>query len=261
MAEPIYYRDVGEGAGPPLLLIHGGFTDGSGAWAVQLQSLPERYRLLVVDRRGHGESPREPRPYTITGDAEDVLEAADKAGAEIFHAVGHSYGGLVALEVACRAPERIKSLHLIEPPYLTLLPDDPDVAYLAHHGATIFAQAAEWGAERTVAEFFNMIAGPDVVSQLRSRPIWASLVREAKRTAYEQFPATYPAGALKRLRITGPVNVYTGGRSHPGLRKVAQHLAGLLPGARLVEVPEAAHDVQRAREPFEEALLAVIDGK
>ena len=74
-AEPIFYQEIG--AGSPLLLIHGSFSNGPTTWAGQMEELRHRHRLIVVDRRGHGQSPAEPRPYTIASDALDVLEAAD----------------------------------------------------------------------------------------------------------------------------------------------------------------------------------------
>jgi len=55
----------------------------------------------------------------------------------------------------------------------------------------------------------------------------------------------------------GPVRICTGGRRHPGLRALARRLAELIPGARLLEVPDADHAVQRWSEPFDAALLAV----
>lgn len=73
--------------------------------------------------------------------------------------------------------------------------------------------------------------------------------------------AAYPPVALAELRLAVPVQVYTGGRSHAGLQKVARRLFETIAGARLVEVPEATHAVQRAMEVFDRALLAVTDAE
>ncbi len=254
MIEPIACHDVG--VGPPMLAIHGGFSDGRGTWRSQRETLKDRHRLLVVDRRGHGASPVDPHPYTIAGDADDVLQAADGRGVAAFHLVGHSYGGLVALEVARRAPGRILSLHLIEPPYLSLLPEDPDVAPLIERGKSIFEHAATWSPERTATEFFAMLLGPSGLADLRERPYWPAIVREAARTAHEESPAAYPPTALAEVCLTVPVQVVTGGRSHHGLQKLARHLGESIPGARLIEAPEATHAVQSFRS-LDEILLAV----
>lgn len=255
MLEPICYRE--EGSGPPLLLVHGDFSDGPGAWSRQLASLAAHHRLIVVDRRGHGASPREPRPYTIAGDAADVLAVADRAGADGLHLAGHSYGGLVAIEVARRAAARVRSLHLVEPPYLALLPGHPAVAPLIARGREIQRLAAAWGPTRTAEAFVAMVAGDAGLTRLRASRGWATTVREAGRIADAEFPSEYPAAAIADLCPGAPVRVYAGGRTHPGLHALARCLAALIPGAGLVVLPEAAHAVQHVGPPFDRALLAV----
>lgn len=257
-AEPIFYQEVG--AGSPLLLIHGSFSNGQATWPAQIDELRHHHRLIVVDRRGHGRSPAEPRRYTIAGDAVDVLEAADLAGAAKFHLVGHSYGGLVALEMARISSHRIRSLHLIEPPYLLLLPDDSDVSPMIRRARDILSNAAANGPERTAATFMEMIIGPAALANLRAGPAWPGIVREAGRAAHEPYPVAYPPEHLAELSVDYPAQVYTGGRSHAALRKVARRLAELIPGARLVDVPAATHAVQLLTEEFHQALLAVTAG-
>ena len=258
-AEPIFYRDVG--AGSPLLLIHGSFSNGPTTWARQMEEIRHYHRLIVVDRRGHGQSPAEPRPYTIASDALDVLEAAGRAGGGEIHVVGHSYGGMVALEMARIEPHRIRSLHLIEPPYLSLMPEDSDVSSVIEQGKSIFRNAAIVGPEGTATAFMEMLIGPAALADLRESPAWPGIVREAGRTAYEQFPVAYPTESLAELSGDFPVQVYTGGRSHPGLQKLARRLAELIPGAGLVEVPAATHAVQQFTEHFHPALLGVTAGR
>jgi len=125
--ELLFFRDLGENRDdrPALLLIHGDFSDGPGTWDRQMASekLRAAFRMIVIDRRGAGASPSHPRPYTIRQEAEDALAVLDALKIPSFHVGGHSYGGLIACEVACLVPERVQSLHLIEPPYLSLLPD------------------------------------------------------------------------------------------------------------------------------------------
>lgn len=255
---PVYYRDTGRGEA--LLLLHGGFSDGPASWNVQMRSLPEKHRLLVVDRRGHGRSPKAPRPYTIAGDAADALDVADRAGERRFHALGLSYGGLVALDLAVRVPERVLSLHLIEPPYLDLLPGDLDVRSLSERVREIRIGGRERGPEWIASEFFTAIGGAGAVESLRAGPAWPLIVRESGRLLDEEYAGEYPAALLSQLRLNVPVRVYTGGLSHAGLRKVAAELARRIQGSRLVEIPEADHGVQFCRAPFERELLAVTRG-
>lgn len=249
------------GEGDPrrfLLLVHGDFSAGRGAWRRQVESLGSRCRMLVVDRRGHGSSPRLEGRYTIAQDAADLLEVLQAEGIDSVHLVGHSYGGLVAIELAASQPETVRSLHLIEPPFLSLAHDHPDVAALAQ--ATRRLQASDGLSDEALTEaFFRLVLGDEAVEALKAKPAWEGLVREAKRFRKEEFVGDYPAAALRRLPEGLAVALYSGGKSHPGLQEVARRLASLLPGARLHFFPEAGHDVQRIGAPFDAALLAGIE--
>lgn len=267
MALPLYYRDLGQSAPdrPALALIHGDFSDGEGAWDRQMVSpaLLDTCRMIVVDRRGAGRSPREPRPYTIHQEALDVLAALDAAGVRTFHLAGHSYGALIAWELARLAPERVQSLHLVEPPYLALLPGDPDVRVLREGTEAAAARARQQPPEQTAEAFFRALMGEAAVLRIKQKPAWAAIVREAERIGWQQLPSSYPpdcVAALLQKKVRPPVVIYTGGRSHPGLQKVARRLAALVPGSHLVFVPEAGHAVQHAGGAFDRTLLQFIAG-
>lgn len=266
--ELLFFRDLGENREdrPALLLIHGDFSDGPATWDRQMASekLQAAFRLIVIDRRGAGASPAHPRPYTIRQEAEDALAVLDALEIPSFHVGGHSYGGLIACELACLVPERVQSLHLIEPPYLSLLPDDPDVSALREATVNVRRHAAQWPAEQITEAFFTALMGKEAVQRIKERPVWPGLVKEAERYAHQELPASYPperlaslSQRLKKTVLGSPVIVYTGGRSHPALQKVARAIAARLKGAHLVFVPEAGHSVQQhAGDMVEEQLLA-----
>ncbi len=240
-----------------MLLVHGGFNDGATAWSAQVETLGASHRLLFVDRCGHGRSPREPRPYSIEGDALDVLAVADRAGAGKFHLVGHSYGGLVAIELAALAPDRLLSLHLVEPPYLALLPNDPDVQALSDGVRRILSRGCQQSPEEIASKFFRLLAGSAGLDRVRESSGWPAVVREAERILDEQFAGDYPPERLGHLTLDVPVQVYTGDRSNPAQRKVARRLSQLLQNARIVEIPTATHFVQARAEEFNSQLLSV----
>lgn len=248
------------GTGPPLLLIHGGLSNGRLAWHRTVDALKDVHTLIVPDRRGHGRSPREPRPYTISGDAQDVLELADRLALRRFHLVGHSYGGIVALHIAGRVPERVASLHLIEPPLLALLPEDPDIAELACQTERLWRSAGTQSTAQTAEEFLTMVAGAEFVEKIKVRSVWHELVAEAERLQHEEDPREYMPPFLDQLGETHPVVVYSGGRSHPALRKVAHSLAQRVPEATLIQFDEAYHEVHKIGAPFERTLLHYTRG-
>ncbi len=257
--EPLAYRI--SGTGPPVMLIHGDFTNGDLAWAGQIGDLGRDFTLIALDRRGFGNSPRDPRPYTIAGDAADVQALATDLGLSTFHLLGHSYGGLIALEVARTIPRAIESLHLIEPPYMALLPNHPDVRQLIDSVRAMSKMDRSSGSEEFALAFIVALAGSEAAERIRQRSIWPAIVAEAMRGLDAEWPGNYPAEYASTLTPDGPIGVYRGGRSHPGLRAIAAELARVAPDARLTEIAEAGHDVQRAAAAFNAAFRSVVDEK
>jgi pimeloyl-ACP methyl ester carboxylesterase len=103
------------GSGEPAVFVHGSFGWGPETWREQ-RPLADHYRLLLVDRRGFGDSAPNGR-VDFERDAEDVSEVLGDGA----HLVGHSYGGVVSLLAAGRRPEAVRSLTVIEPPALGLV--------------------------------------------------------------------------------------------------------------------------------------------
>ena len=242
--DPLAYRV--SGTGPPVVLIHGDFTNGSLAWTGQIDDLGRDFTLIALDRRGFGSSPREPRPYTIAGDAADVVALATDLGLSKYHLLGHSYGGLVALDVARKVPAAIQSLHVIEPPYIALLPNHPDVRHLIESVRSISTMDRSSGAEEFALAFIVALAGREAAERTRRRPFWPAIVAEAMRGLDAEWPGDYPAVYASTITANGPIATYRGGRSHPGLRAITAELARIVPDAQLIDIDEAGHDVQRA---------------
>jgi len=101
-----------QGQGPPVLLIQGVGVHGDG-WRPQVEALSDRYTCLSFDNRGMGESQPAGAPVTVEQMAEDAVALLDAAGWDSAHVVGHSLGGLVALELALAARQRVRSLALL----------------------------------------------------------------------------------------------------------------------------------------------------
>jgi pimeloyl-ACP methyl ester carboxylesterase len=105
------------GAGPPLLLVHGG-GDSAFEWVPILQALARNHRVLAVDRPGHGlADPFDYRGVDLLEHARtflrDVLDALELRGVEI---VANSIGGLWCVAFALVAPERVSRLALAGTP-------------------------------------------------------------------------------------------------------------------------------------------------
>ena len=105
----LHYIEKGEGQ--PLILLHGNGEDSS-YFEHQIAYFCNNYRVIAIDTRGHGKSPRGTMPFTIQQFAEDLkdfMEALNIANAIV---LGFSDGGNIALEFALKYPERVEKLIL-----------------------------------------------------------------------------------------------------------------------------------------------------
>ncbi|TAK22433.1 MAG: alpha/beta hydrolase [Chloroflexota bacterium] len=243
------------GVGAPVLLIHGHFANATTAWSEQWKSPTPGMRLIAPDRRGHGAAPREPRPYTIAGDADDMGDVLDRAHVDRAHVIGHSSGAAVALALAEMAPGRIASLHLIEPPFLALAPDDPDCAAMLRRTSPLFGDHAT-PSEQLAAQFIEAVAGRDATDRLRSRSVWPAIVAEAEALRWSEIPAEWRPATWPNVET--PVTIYLGGRSNSTFGTVADAIVRLRPSTEIVTIAEAGHDVQRASAAFAAALRVRI---
>ena len=96
-------------AGPALLLIHSLGTTRE-LFAAQREPLGVHFRVVEFDLRGHGDSGAPAGDYTLGQLAADALAVLDAAGIARAHVLGLSIGGLIALELAARAPARVDRL-------------------------------------------------------------------------------------------------------------------------------------------------------
>ena len=103
------------GSGPPLVLVHGGFSDHDTNWQ-EVKSLPEEhYTVYAVARRGRGESSAT-QGHAVEDEAADVAAVLRQVGEPAF-LLGHSYGGLCALVAAALYPAGVRKLVLYEAPF------------------------------------------------------------------------------------------------------------------------------------------------
>jgi len=106
------YVELGEGAGVPVLLLHG-FGADLNTWMFTQPALADGRRVIALDLPGHGGSAKELRGADAESFAATIGQAADALGVERMHLVGHSMGGGIAISFALRQPERIATLSLI----------------------------------------------------------------------------------------------------------------------------------------------------
>lgn len=108
----IKLHSVCRGSGEPLILLHGN-GDSSDYFAHQIEYFSRRYRVIAVDTRGHGKSPRGREPFTISRFADDLKCFMEENGIDSADILGFSDGGNIAVEFALRYPDAVKRLILV----------------------------------------------------------------------------------------------------------------------------------------------------
>ena len=105
----LYYQE--KGSQEPFILLHGNGEDGS-YFKHQIDYFSDRYRVIALDTRGHGKSPRGTKPFTIEQFSCDLYDFM--AGLEISNAVilGFSDGANIAMKFAMKYPNKVKALIL-----------------------------------------------------------------------------------------------------------------------------------------------------
>lgn len=107
----IFYEDIG--IGEPILFLHSGYSRGIIAFSGQIQPFFHFYRCLLPDFRGHGRTCSENKNWDTPKIAEDMIGFIEALGIKKVHLIGYSLGGGVALHMAAKHPEMIKSITTI----------------------------------------------------------------------------------------------------------------------------------------------------
>lgn len=102
---------IEQGQGQPMILLHGN-GESCDYFEHQIAYFSKQYHVIALDTRGHGQSPRGEKPFTIKQFAEDLLDFMDEKSIERAIILGFSDGGNIALTFALKYPERIEKLIL-----------------------------------------------------------------------------------------------------------------------------------------------------
>ena len=105
----IWYAEFGPADGTPVLLLHGGLGN-SNYFGNQVPALAKKYRVIVMDSRGHGRSTRDAQPYGYDLMASDVIGLMDYLKIKRAAVVGWSDGAILGLDIAIHYPQRITKL-------------------------------------------------------------------------------------------------------------------------------------------------------
>ncbi len=239
-----------DGAGPPLLLVHGGMCRLE-RWAPLWPLLTDRFTVTAMDRRGRGSS-GDAGSYHLDAEYDDVRAVAEHLARNVDQPVdvfGHSYGAVCALGAAARGAP-VRRIALYEPPGPQTVP----ARWLERLHA--FVAAGELG--RAVGSFLIEVIGlpRDQVLAMRDAPM-----------AYDPLPImanTMPreAEALSTLDLsalavaaTRPVLLLLGETSPAWATEITQLLRDKLPESTIAPLDGQGHEaVDQAPEMVADAL-------
>jgi 2-succinyl-6-hydroxy-2,4-cyclohexadiene-1-carboxylate synthase len=237
------------GEGPPVTLLHG-FTQSGQSWRELISRMPEGWKWIVPDLRGHGQTVTSPgAPCSMDACTDDLVALWEELELGRTHLVGYSMGGRLALHVAARRPERLLSLLTIG----------------AHAGLDEDARRGRREGDEALAERIEKDGIESFVDYWGSLPLFAGLQRRGGGYVAElraQRLQNRVAGLACSLRDMGAgvmeplwdelsrVGVtctFVAGQLDHGYVASARRLAASVPDGQVQIVLRAGHAVHQER--------------
>lgn len=231
-----------------LVCVHG-YLGGSAHWAGQARAFAGRYDVIAPDLPGFGAAAAAPPLADIAGYADFALNDLSARGTEKFHLLGHSMGGMIAQEMAVRAPGRVMRLALYGTGAAGGFPGRFETVERSIKRVNEDGPAA--AARRIAAAWFKDGAAAPGYPLCEETALKAG--REAMIAGLSAF-GTWP-GARHLARIKAPVLVLWGDcdRSYPWSE--TERLRRAIPGARLAVMPGCGHAAHLEKPELFNALL------
>jgi len=252
----LFHTDLGGAGNPPMIVLHG-LLGSSRNWQTTGRDFAGYYHVLALDARNHGRSPHAPEMnYDVL--AGDLLAWMDARGLTRATIVGHSMGGKTAMLFACRHPERVERLVVVD-----IAPRD--YAWQAHRAE--FMAMHELNLENLKSRHEAEMRFEARVPDLGMRKfLTTNLARDDHGRWQWTINLPVLTEALPRLekdvlqagdRFDGPTLFVVGSRSRyvesDDHEKIRQHY----PQARIETIEGAGHNPHMdAREAFVRAVLA-----
>jgi pimeloyl-ACP methyl ester carboxylesterase len=241
------------GSGPPLVALHGVAIDHT-CWDGMRPAIESRRTLIALDRRGHGASEAGPEPHSLHQEVQDLLAVLEAFEPPV-DVLGHSYGGLVALETAL-VTDRIGRLVLYEPS----IDDDPDFPGVVERVARLVGAARDEDAAVTLLVERSGVP-PEAMDALRELPLWPIVLRGVKVLPREGAAVLdYRFQAERFAVLSNPALVLFGDRSPPWRQQAMEALDAALPNSRLHALAGHGHlATHTAPELLAAEILAFLD--
>ena len=264
-----HFLEWGDPGAPPLLLLHGG-NQSSHSWDLVSLHLADRYRVLALDQRGHGDSEwARDAGYGIGHMAEDAIAFIEQQGLGQPIMMGHSMGGRVTMEVLKRRPGIARAAVFVDVGPVISGPGTQAIRNFVQRNVEFddleefIGRVAEYDPYRTREHItrtvrYNLIQRSDGKYIAKSDRILHDpgfrRVREG-----DGVPLSIGLDAVRDFDL--PALVIRGGDSNVLTEQGADDFAAALPQGQLRTVPDCGHNVHSQNTPgFLEAVTPFLDG-
>jgi len=228
---------VAIGRGQPVVLLHATLSS-KAQWTTLAQRLARRFQAIALDLHGYGDNRglTGPRDFAIDDEIDLVLARLDSVlGCNVpVHLVGHSYGGLVALQFALRHPMLVRSLTLYEPLVLSLFAaDDPIFAGMRTTGFAVTEYVARRSYFEAARCFYDFWSGDGAFAALSlpSKARFAASADQIAQNFHGAIRSPVTLDALRDLRVR--TLLLSGSRGPFFTQRIVELLAAMLPDVKL----------------------------
>lgn len=246
----------------PLVMVHGSWLTRR-TWDPIIPRLAQSFRVLIYDRRGHGDSERPEGQDSVHEDVADLAALIEYLGLAPVWVGGQSFGGSITLRLAAERPDLLQGIAVHEPPLFSLLSTDPSTASVLEEferSDKAVAERIESGDHAGAAEqFVDAALGPGQWNQLPPQ-IRQSLIEQAPTYRDEvrdpdvgEFDTEWVSEFPHQVLLT------KGDQSPPLFAPVVSEIAGVLPSAQVRTISRGGHFIQADQpEDYADAIISFI---
>lgn len=256
------YDEWGDAAtGPAVILLHG-LAGWSGEWRPTVEWLSATHRVVALDQRGHGESTHRPDDVSRAAYVEDVITLIETLDAGPAVLLGHSLGDHTAMLLAEQRPDLVDRLLVAE------TTPERDAGAPERIRRWLLSWPVPFSSRSTVVDFFSTLG---YFRSVAAAKMWAAGLEERPDGLWPRFDIDVMADSLREVAandywdhwssVRCPTLVVRGEHGTVSSEQTDQMLERL-PGADLVEVAGAGHDVHLDQpDSWRHAIVDFVHGR
>ncbi|MGF1756617.1 alpha/beta hydrolase [Photobacterium sagamiensis] len=223
----IYYEIQGDPDGKPLVLLHGGLgcmTDFNSI----LESIPDNYKIIGIDLRGHGKSTLGEKELSYAQYQNDIAALLRYLDIHSYSLLGFSDGGIVSYRLAASESSKVEQLITLGSQW-RLEENDPSVDFLGRLTST------EWGGMYPESVEYYIESNP--------QPDFELLIEKVKNVWIDRSPSGYPSVSVSGIKC--PTLVMRGDGDFLFSLNEAVELVGKIENSKFMNIPFAEHEAHK----------------